>query len=114
MSTFSPVVADAIRMLQMNLYEHLDEAEFLATKYDDWTEKDAETGRELIPDLVAVIRGLLIHHQVQPGTDTCPTCSSSWPCPVITRLHALIKDPDRAFIALLDRAERAQYGDISG
>jgi hypothetical protein len=73
MGTLSPVVADAFGLLHMNLYRHLDEAEFLARKCQDWTEEDADTARELIPDLVIVIRGLLFDHRVRSGGDTCRT-----------------------------------------
>ncbi|MGH3773784.1 MAG: hypothetical protein ACRDRW_20740 [Pseudonocardiaceae bacterium] len=107
MSTLSPVVADAVGLLHMNLYRHLDEAEFLARKFQDWTEEDADTARELIPDLVVVIRGLLYDHQVRRDTDTCRTCASAWPCPVVTLIHSLIKDPQRGFIALVTRADDA-------
>jgi hypothetical protein len=48
---------------------------------------------------VLVIRGLLLDHQVRPGGD-CRTCTSAWPCPVVTLIHGLIKDPCRQFVAL--------------
>ncbi|MGH3832193.1 MAG: hypothetical protein ACRDRS_17390 [Pseudonocardiaceae bacterium] len=105
MSALSPVVADAADLLHMDLYHHLDEAEFLARKCRHWTEEDAHTARKLIPDLVVVIRGLLFHHQVRRDGDTCQTCGSAWPCPVVTLIHSLIKDPGRGFIALVDRAD---------
>jgi hypothetical protein len=108
MSALSPVVADAFGLLHMNLYRHLDEAEFLARKCQDWTEEDADTARGLIPDLVVVIRGLVFHHQVRRGGDTCRTCDSAWPCPVVTLIHSLIKDPDRSFIALVTQADDAR------
>ncbi|MGH3721349.1 MAG: hypothetical protein ACRDRI_21360 [Pseudonocardiaceae bacterium] len=105
MGTLSPVVADAVNLLHVNLYHHLDEAEFLARKFQDWTEEDADTARALIPDLVVVIRGLLYDHQVRRGGDTCRTCASAWPCPVVTLIHSLIKDPERGYIALVNRAD---------
>ncbi|HWR47030.1 MAG TPA: hypothetical protein VN327_05355 [Pseudonocardiaceae bacterium] len=105
MDTLAPAVADAFGLLQMNLYRHLDEAEFLARKCRDWTEEDVETARELIPDLVIVIRGLLFDHQVRRGGGNCRTCASAWPCPVVTLVHGLIKDPDRQFIALVSRVD---------
>lgn len=105
MSTLSPMIADAFGLLLVNLYRHLDEAEFLGRKYQDWTEEDVETARELIPDLVAVIRGLLSQHKMRRDADICQTCASAWPCPVVTLIHRLIKDPERGFMALLSRAD---------
>jgi hypothetical protein len=45
---------------------------------------------------------MLIEHQMTPSGD-CRICSSAWPCPVVT-IHALVKDPDREFVALVNRA----------
>jgi len=56
----------------------------------------------LIPDLVAVIRGLLLEHGVQASGD-CRTCTSVWPCPVVTTIHGLVKDPERQFVSLVLR-----------
>lgn len=103
MDTTSPVVIDAFRLLRRDICEHLGEADLLATKYAEWSEQDVDTARKLIPDLLTVIRGLIREHEMTPGGD-CRTCSSGWPCPVITTIHALAKDPDREFVALLRRA----------
>jgi hypothetical protein len=103
MDTISPVVVDAFHLLCSDLYEHLDKAESLANKAKGWYREDADTARKLIPDLVLVIRGLLYEHRVTPGGD-CRTCSSAWPCPVVTTIHGLVKDPDREFVALVNRA----------
>ncbi|MGH3932183.1 MAG: hypothetical protein ACRDTF_19650 [Pseudonocardiaceae bacterium] len=103
MSPVPPAVADALNLLQMDLYGHLDEAEFLACKFQDWTEEDLESARKLIPDLVRVIRGLLLEHQVRPDSQ-CRICRSAWPCPVVTTLHAALKDSEREFCAIVRRA----------
>ena len=58
--------------------------------------------RDLIPDLVVVIRGLLIEHEGTSVGD-CRTCHAAWPCPVVTTIYALVKDPDREFVAILNR-----------
>jgi len=107
MSTLSPIVADAFSLLRMNLNQHLDEAELLACKGYEWTEEDRDTARRLIPDLVLVIRGLLLDHQARPD-DTCRTCTSAWPCPVVTVIHGLLKDPQRQFVALVLRANEGE------
>ncbi len=103
MDTSSPILTDAFRLLCTDLYEHLDEAEFLASKYDEWSGEDVDAARKLIPDLVVVIRGMLADHQVTPDGN-CGICRSGWPCPVVTTIHALVKDPDREFVAILSRA----------
>ncbi len=106
MDTLSPAVADAFRLLQSDLYHHLDEAEFLASQCGEWSEQDAEMARELIPDLVVVIRGVLGEHGPQPDGD-CRPCTSRWPCPVVTTIHALLKDPEYHFTLLVRRATEA-------
>jgi hypothetical protein len=102
METISPVHADAFRMLLTDLQEHLCETQDLTSRLDGWSDEDTDSLRRLIPDLIVVIRGLLIEHKVTP-VGTCRTCSSSWPCPVVTTIHRLVKDPDREFVAILRR-----------
>ncbi|MGH3973245.1 MAG: hypothetical protein ACRDS9_07960 [Pseudonocardiaceae bacterium] len=104
MDTVSPVLADAFHLLLRDLYAHLCEAEDLASKTDGWSDEDIDSARRLIPDLLVTIRGLLIEHEVTPGGN-CRTCPSAWPCPVVTTIHALVKDPDREFVAILHRAD---------
>ncbi len=102
MITLTPAVADAFDLLQMDLRRHLDAADFLALKNDEWTEEDADAARTLIPDLVLVIRELLTDHEVRPDGD-CRICTSVWPCPVVALMHGLIKDPKHTYITLADR-----------
>ncbi|MGI9062640.1 MAG: hypothetical protein ACR2FQ_02290 [Pseudonocardiaceae bacterium] len=103
MSTLSPALADAGRRLHDDLYNHLDEADYLAEQDDEWSADDTETAHNLIGDLVLVIRGLLIEHRPQSSGD-CRICTSAWPCPVVTTIHATVKDPQRQFVALVLRA----------
>lgn len=104
MDTISPAMSDAFRLLRTDLYEHLDEAEFLASKFDDWSERDTDTARELIPDLVLVIRGLIGEHEAQASGE-CRICKSAWPCPVVTTIHARVKDPQHQFVSLVSQAK---------
>ncbi len=103
MSTLTPVFADAFRLLREDLCEHLEEAGSLANQDHDWSTADSDTARELINDLLLVIRGLMVEHRLQTNGD-CRTCTSVWPCPVITSIHAFVKDPERQFVALVSRA----------
>lgn len=107
MSAISPLLADAFVLLQRDLYRHLDDAEFLACKYGEWTDEDRESARKLIPDLVLAIRGLLVEHQMRAGGG-CRICTSAWPCPVVTAIHGLLKDPQGQFVALVIRAREAE------
>jgi hypothetical protein len=91
MSAPSPVLADALRLLSVDLYGHLDEADSLATQNAEWSPDDMLRARKLIGDLVLIIRGLLIEHEPQPDGN-CRICSGASPCPVITTIHAFVKD----------------------
>jgi hypothetical protein len=94
----SPVEAEAFRLLRDDLYQHLLEAEYLATQNDTWSEEQAERAHEVIPDLVTVIRGLVVMHE---GPEECTTCHKPWPCVQFATIHQLVKDPDRLFGKLL-------------
>jgi len=107
MTTISPAVAEAFSLLQDNLYGHLDEAEYLADKLSEGSEEDIDTARQLIPDLVLVIRGLLVEHWIRAGGE-CPICESAWPCPVVTTVHAFIKDPQEQYVALIRRVHGSE------
>ncbi|MGH3694086.1 MAG: hypothetical protein ACRDRX_08920 [Pseudonocardiaceae bacterium] len=47
-----------------------------------------------------------LDHQVGRGGH-CRTCKSAWPCPVVTLMHGLIKDPDSQFVELALRVNDA-------
>ena len=100
MSTLSPACADAFGLLREDLYIHLEEADCLATQDGEWSGDDIQTARGLISDLVLALRGLLAEHRLQPSGD-CQICTSGWPCPVVTTIHAIVKDPERQFVAIL-------------
>lgn len=110
MGMISPLFADAFDLLRHDLYRHLDEVEFLATKFELWSGQDMDTARELIPALVLVIRGLLIEHKPQPSGE-CQICPSAFPCPVVTLIHGLLKDPEHEYVALLHRAHTRSLDD---
>lgn len=104
MDKISPALSDAFRLLRNELYGHLDEAELLADGCR-WSEEDTQTARKLIPDLVTVIRGMLVCHE-NVASGQCRACGSAWPCPLVTTIHGLVKDPDRQFVELVRRSDR--------
>ena len=75
MDTISPAVADAFQLLRNDLYEHLDHADELATQCEEWSDEDMDTARKLIPDLLLVIRGLLLDTRSRP---TAPAGPARW------------------------------------
>ncbi|MGQ0778361.1 MAG: hypothetical protein ACT4NY_28795 [Pseudonocardiales bacterium] len=103
MGTLSPLFADAFRLLRDDLYGHLDDAEFLTTKCDEWSDQDIDTAGELIVALVTVVRGLLIEHEPQTSGE-CRICRSVFPCQVVTAIHGLLKDPEQEYIEMVRRA----------
>lgn len=103
MGPISPAVADAFRLLRADLYHHLDQAEFLVGGWDGWSDWEVNTIRELVGDLVLIIRQLLREHEVQ-DTGDCRICASVWPCQVVTTVHTLVTDPERQLAGLTHRA----------
>ncbi|MGH3772798.1 MAG: hypothetical protein ACRDRW_15640 [Pseudonocardiaceae bacterium] len=103
MSTPIPLLADALDLLGYDLLAHLDEADNVADQRGRWSDEDMTTARELIGDLVLIIRRLLTEHQLQPSGD-CTGCAATWPCPVVVSIHAVVKDPERQFVALVLRS----------
>jgi hypothetical protein len=55
-STLSPLLVDALGLLGDDLLVHLNETESLATQNAEWSEQDKQSAREVIYDLVHVIR----------------------------------------------------------
>jgi len=100
--TPSPALMDAFGLLREDLYVHLEEASYLADD-DEWSPEDMDRARQLIRDLVFVVRGLLVEHRTQEGGHDCTICSAPWPCPVVNTIHTVVKDPQRQFYALVER-----------
>ncbi|GAA1988968.1 hypothetical protein [Amycolatopsis minnesotensis] len=98
MTTLSPAVAEAYKLLRMQIYELIDSAEFLALK-DVWSEDDHESLRQLIPDLLQVIRA--VWHRHEPNwTGTCRFCLREWPCATARLIHREVIDPENYFIRI--------------
>jgi hypothetical protein len=105
MGALSPIMADALDLLDEDLFAHLDQADELAKQAGEWSEQDMDSARQVIINLVLMIRGLLIEHERQPSGD-CRTCTTPWPCAVATTIHGFLKDPQRQFATLLYRARQ--------
>lgn len=99
-------LSEAHRLLRNDLYMHLEEAEYLA-EYEGWTMKQQRTARAVIPNLVTVIRGIVVMHDSRG--DRCPTCETPWPCVNFETIHRLVKHPDAEFVKLVQA--RRQQGD---
>ncbi|MGQ0778915.1 MAG: hypothetical protein ACT4NY_31645 [Pseudonocardiales bacterium] len=52
-----------------------------------------------------VIRGLLVEHKAHADA-ACRICRQAWPCPVMTTIHALLKDPQGQYIELINRTRQ--------
>jgi hypothetical protein len=107
MDSLSPAQADAFGLLQTKLYGHLDQAEFLAEKYDDWSPEDIESARRLIPDLVTSIRCFAaLHEPPAAGSGgTCGACGVAWPCPALETIHRTVTDPETEFVRIVRATE---------
>jgi hypothetical protein len=103
MEALQPAVADAFRLLRQDIYGYLDEAEFLATKLGEWSCEDAHSARCLVPDLVGIVRGILLDHK-ETSAGACPTCGGRWPCATVCTIHGLVKDPTHEFVKIALRA----------
>jgi hypothetical protein len=103
MTATSPALNDAFRLLRAEIYRHLDEAEYLPQRYDVGDEEGFEQMSTVIPDLVAVIRGIVIAHK-DDEHGACRSCGTPWPCAVVSTVHQLVKDPAKSFHALLEQA----------
>jgi hypothetical protein len=99
MTTIPPALADAYALLRDNVYQHLDEAEFLALKEDDWSAAEIDSVRRLFPDLLQVIRTLWHKHE-PTWNGRCRCCLRPWPCATAQAIHHELKDPGREFARL--------------
>jgi hypothetical protein len=103
MDAITPALADAFRLLRQDIYGYLDEAEFLSTKLAEWTPEDARSARRLVPDLVTIVRGILLDHK-ETAVGTCATCATRWPCSTVHTIHGLVTNPDHEFMKIARRA----------
>jgi hypothetical protein len=93
------LLAEAYHLAQQDLYHHLEEAEYLAED-DDWTEEQAGLVRDLVPELVMIIRSVISAHR-SDNAGHCLTCELPWPCQVLATVHSLVKHPDHHFVQLV-------------
>lgn len=108
METITPALADAFLLLRQDLYAYLEEAEYLVDSLVEGADESVESACRLIPDLTTVIRGVLVEHTPDESTGQCPTCAQVWPCSSVRTIHALVKDPEREFINLVERVHERE------
>lgn len=95
-------------LLRQDLYGYLDEAEYLVDGLMRGSTESIESACRLIPDLTTVIRGVLVQHKPDASTGQCPSCAQAWPCSSVRTIHALVNDPEREFINLIERARERE------
>jgi hypothetical protein len=93
MTAISPAHAHAFWLLRNEIYTQLDEAEFVSAEF-------AESARELICDLVTVIRAVVAQHK-DDAEGHCLFCHHIWPCLSIGSIHQIMQDPEREFAKLM-------------
>ncbi len=100
MSEIPRAQVDANRLLHIDLYDYLDEAEGLASKYMTWGADDIDHARSMIPELVLIVRGMVVKHESDDGGQ-CAACAVPWPCDIVGTVHRLVTDPLSSFTAIL-------------
>jgi hypothetical protein len=101
--------------LRVEVYDLLEEADFLATQLGDWDEEDIRDARELIPSLTSALHVLVIEH-THDAKGNCRVCpgEQSWPCPIVRSVHAAVKDPTAVYNRLMERQrDEAHYADLA-
>jgi hypothetical protein len=104
MDSISHVLDEAYELLRRDIYQYLDETEYIA-EFAVWTDKEKELVRRAIPDLTTIIRALVVEHE-SSKTGTCKKCGTVWPCPVTESIYRLIKDPAHIFRQILDHVRK--------
>lgn len=102
-NTEPPLLAEAYRLLRMDLNERLDAVDFLAEQNGDWDDGDIALARAVIPDLVNLVWTILHQHGYGPD-GSCTQCGDRWPCQVVQTVHADLHDPQHHFLRLRDHA----------
>lgn len=94
MSTISPALNRAFWLLCNEIYERLDAAEHLGDDTIEWTVADAENARDVIGDLIELVRSVVVEHQAGPDGE-CPCCLQRWPCRTVALVYQVATDPAR-------------------
>jgi hypothetical protein len=106
--SIEPADLDAIRLLRNDMSEHLENAEYLAEPPVDWNAAQQAQAGLVIEQLVSVVRGAVITHDIviEDGKSDrqCRTCETPWPCETYGTLHRLIKDPNAELVRILKTA----------
>jgi hypothetical protein len=103
--SIEPAEIDAIRLLRNDMAEHLENAEYLAEPPVTWDADEQQRAGLVIEQLVTVVRGVLITHDIEiedgKSDRQCRTCETPWPCETYGTLHRLVKNPDSEMVRIL-------------
>lgn len=102
----SPALDDAFRLLRNDLYEYLEEAEYLPDRLEHLITPELEPLTRVVGDLVTVVRGVVAHHQADEDI-VCTVCKTEYPCLAVSTIRELVKDPNRVFAGLIRAAREA-------
>ena len=106
--SIEPAEIDAIRLLRNDIVEHLENAEYFAEPPIDWGPDEQQRAGLVIEQLVTIVRGALITHDIEiedgQSDRLCRTCETPWPCETYGTLHRLIKNPDAELVRILKTA----------
>jgi hypothetical protein len=102
MTSVGAVRAEAFDLLRQDLYAYLDESESLVENLETSGNEVIASAGKLIPDLTTVIRGVLADHK-NDEAGKCHACQAEWPCQSVRTIHALVTDPEREFLNIVER-----------
>ncbi|GAA4546040.1 hypothetical protein [Amycolatopsis samaneae] len=89
----------ALWLLRNEIYQQLDEVEFLAMRSALWTEDEQLTAGRVLGDLVTVLRTFVARH-AEDEQGQCRVCEKPWPCGNIDAIHESMRDPGAEFLKL--------------
>lgn len=103
MKSAEAIRAEAFDLLRQDLYTYLDESECPVESLEVGEREAVRSACKLIPDLTTVIRGVLGDHK-NDEAGKCHTCVAEWPRQSVRTIYALVKDPEREFLNIVERA----------
>jgi hypothetical protein len=99
----SAALDDAFQLLRNDLYEYLEEAEYLPDRLRHLITPELAPLAQVVGDLVTVVRGVVVQHKADDDV-VCTVCKTEYPCLAVSTIRELVKDPDRVFVELITAA----------